>query len=77
MSSWITNHDTLSRTPNKVVLFMSPWGVSYTPVSKSEWTFTQRIGASFSVCMKINFYCERLRVMIEGNIYTPWCPRIE
>ena len=35
-------------------------------------TFKQNIGASFqSASIKINFYCKRVIVMIEGNIYIP------
>ena len=52
-----------------------PREISHTHVFKSEWTLlTKRSVLVSKGAIKTNFYCKRLIVMIEGNIYIPWCP---
>ena len=56
--------------------FMSFREFSYTHVSKSEWIFKERSELVLKCRHKISFYFKRWVVMIQGNIYIPWCAQI-
>ena len=62
------------------MFFMSPQEVSHIHVSKSEWTLKQKVGASFKMSawkqISIASKIIMIVIMIEGNIYIPWCPLV-
>ena len=56
----------------KAIFLISPWEVSYTNVSKSEWTSKQKYRSYFqSVGMKTNLYCKCLIAFPQGGFIDP------